>query len=170
MFKKKKPRTVQRSTCPFFYQVFPLWPLINMKFENFADLGVSCPMLNPFIIREKSIYTIHLYSMWRIGQMSDCERIAKVAHDKWTNMSDSLRSLRTNERISESLGFFLANCSFLFRSQKINNLLKKIRKNRFLHFFWSFFLKKQKIRSFLLSEVSESLRSLRTNEQPWAIC
>ena len=43
--------------------------------------------------------------MWAIfsgcsGQMSDCEQIAQVAHDKWANVSNLLRSLRTNERIT----------------------------------------------------------------------
>ena len=38
----------------------------------------------------------------------------------------------------------------------------------FLQFFLKIF-KKQKICSFLLSEVSESVRSLRTNERLWAI-
>ena len=32
-----------------------------------------------------------------------CERIAQVAHQKGTTMSDSLRSLTKNERMSESL-------------------------------------------------------------------
>ena len=37
---------------------------------------------------------------------SNCERIAQVAHDKRATMSDSLRSLMIKERISEWLGFF----------------------------------------------------------------
>ena len=80
-------------------------------------------------------------------------------------MSDSLRSLRTNERIAR---FFEQIVHFLIHSQKMSDSLKKIRKNRIFLRFYSFlsFLKKQKIRSFLLSEVSELLRSLRTNERP----
>ena len=30
--------------------------------------------------------------------MSDCERFAQIAQDKWATMSESLRSLRGNER------------------------------------------------------------------------
>ena len=115
--------------------------------------------------------------MWAIhsgrsGQMSNCEWIAQIAHDKWANVSNLLRPLRTNEQMSESLGF-LTNCSFFsFAYKKWVIRSKKFGKNLFLVFFYSFFgsfCLKQKIRSFLLSEVSELLRSLRTNEQPWAI-
>ena len=35
--------------------------------------------------------------------MSDRERIAQVAQDKWATLSDSLRSLRGNEQMSDSL-------------------------------------------------------------------
>ena len=117
--------------------------------------------------------------MWAIhsgssGQMSNCEQIAQFAHDKWVNVSDLLRLLMTNERMSKSLGFFIANSSFSLLLTKFEqftqNFLNKI---KFLYIFYSClksFLKKQKIRSFLLSEVSKLLRSLRTNDQPWAIC
>ena len=37
--------------------------------------------------------------------MSDCERIAQVAHVKNVTVSDSLRLLMINERMSESLVF-----------------------------------------------------------------
>ena len=40
-----------------------------------------------------------------------CERIAQVAHQKWVTMSKSLRSLTKNERMSESLIFFLQKTS-----------------------------------------------------------
>ena len=36
-------------------------------------------------------------------QKSDYERIAQVAHDKWTTVSDSLRSLMINEQMSDLL-------------------------------------------------------------------
>ena len=32
------------------------------------------------------------------NQMSDCERFAQIAQDKWATVSESLRSLKTNER------------------------------------------------------------------------
>ena len=35
----------------------------------------------------------------RTRQMSDCERIAQVAPDKWATVSESLRSLMTNEQL-----------------------------------------------------------------------
>ena len=35
----------------------------------------------------------------RSGQMSKCEQFAQVAQDKWVNVSNSLRSLRTNEQL-----------------------------------------------------------------------
>ena len=55
------------------------------------------------------------------GQMSECERFAQVAQDKWANVSDSLRSLGTKERMSESLGFFEQIAHFLFLSQKMSD-------------------------------------------------
>ena len=119
--------------------------------------------------------------------MSKCERFAQVtqdkwatvrellrslmtnvAHDKWVNVSDSLRSLRTNEWIDR---FFEQIDHFYLSLTKNKRLAQK--KNFFNHIFCTFFtvfFKKQKICSFLLSEVSESLRLLRTNERPQAIC
>ena len=35
---------------------------------------------------------------FRSNQMSDCERFAQIAQDKWATVSESLRSLKTNER------------------------------------------------------------------------
>ena len=37
--------------------------------------------------------------------MSDHERFAQVAHQKWATMSESLRSLTKNDRMSKSLVF-----------------------------------------------------------------
>ena len=48
-------------------------------------------------------------------EMSDREQIAQVAQDKWATMSDSLRSLRGNERMSDSLKkFWLKKSKILF--------------------------------------------------------
>ena len=93
--------------------------------------------------------------------MSDCERITQVAHDKWANVSDSLRSLRTNEQIAH----------FSLSLTKNERFAKKIRKKSyflyvFYRFFWSF-LKNQTICSFFLSKVSNSLRLLRRNKRLW---
>ena len=42
----------------------------------------------------------------RSYQKSDLERMAQVAHDKWATVSDTLRSLMINERMSDSLKNF----------------------------------------------------------------
>ena len=99
--------------------------------------------------------------------MSNCEGIAQVGHDKWAKVSDLLRSLRTNERMSVSLVFFERIAHFLVRSQKMSDSLKQI----FVCFYQFFlkFLKKKKNCLFFLSEVSELLRPIRTIERLWAI-
>ena len=125
--------------------------------------------------------------MWAIrsgcsGQMSNCERIAQVAHDKWANVSHSLRSLRTNEWMSKSLVFFAQIAHFLFRSPKRSDSLKNRILCTFLHFFLIF--KKSKRFALLIPSeqgewiaqvaqdkwvtVSKSLRSLRRNKRLFA--
>ena len=47
----------------------------------------------------------------RSEEMSDCEQIAQVAQDKLGTVSDLLRSLRGNERMSDSLKKMLAKKS-----------------------------------------------------------
>ena len=95
----------------------------------------------------------------------------------------TLLRVRTNERmwairsgqLSEwaNCSVFWANPLFFSFAHKEWAICSKFEKIVFfVHFvqlFWSF-LKNQKIRSFLVSEVSEWLWSLRTNERPWAIC
>ena len=69
--------------------------------------------------------------------------------------------------------FFWVNRSFALSLTKTSNSHKKKRKNRIFVCFYSFLkkiFKKQKILSFLLSQVSESLRLVRTNKRLWAIC
>ena len=53
--------------------------------------------------------------------MSDHEPFAQVAHQKWVNMSKSLRSLTLNERMSESLVFLSKSliCSCFCKKQAI---------------------------------------------------
>ena len=116
--------------------------------------------------------------------MSKCEQFTQVAQVNWAPVSKLLKSLMTNEQLwvistghsgqmSELLGFFEQVTHFLFHSGKMSDSIKKIKNIvffvHFLQLFWNF-LKKKKIRSFLLSKVRELLRSLRTNEWPWAIC
>ena len=82
--------------------------------------------------------------------MSDCEQIAPVAHIKRATMSDSLRSLMINEQMSDSLNFFG---------------LKSFFKVGFIYVFLFKKMSASLIPSFLVSDVSESLRSLTKNEQ-----
>ena len=101
-----------------------------------------------------SLTALSLIRSNRSGQMSKCERFAQVAQDK-----------RANERIA---WFFWANRSFSLSLTKNERLAKKNGKNlifcKFFTVLLKVFKKKQKLRSFLLSEVNESLRSLKRNE------
>ena len=76
--------------------------------KGWAGLGIFCSiahsLIRAFAHLLKSLRTNK--QMWAIcsgcsGQMSDWEHIAQVAHDKWANLSNSLRSIRTNEQMSE---------------------------------------------------------------------
>ena len=58
--------------------------------------------------------------MWAIGsgcsgQMSDCERIAQVTHDKWTTVSELLRSLFCSQKMSDLLKFYWLKSYFVVR-------------------------------------------------------
>ena len=102
------------------------------------------------------------------NQMKDCEPIAQVDQNKWATVSDSLRSLMMNERMSD----LLKNC-----------WLKKSKILLFSMFYIGFFyLKNEQFAHSLffwwamwaghspkMSKVSESLRSLTKNERLWAI-
>ena len=136
-----------------------------MKICSFAHRSFTHSL--KLLSTNEQMWAIH---SGRSGQLSACEQIAQVAHDKWANMSDFHRSLRTNERIAR---LFWASHSFSLSLRKNEWFNKKIKNIvffvHFLQLFWNF-LKKKKIRSFLLSKVRELLRSLRTNEWPWAIC
>ena len=125
--------------------------------------------------------------MWAIcsgrsEQMSDYEWIAQVAHDKLANLSDLLRSLRTNEQTSKLLRFLSKLLIFLFSLHKISNSIKNSKNHMFCTILQFFEVeKKKKICSFFLSSeqiaqvaqdkcatVSDSLTSLRRNEWLWA--
>ena len=92
------------------------------------------------------------------GQMSDCERIAPVAHDKWATVSELLvffsKALissfaKKNEQFAQ---FFLTKIVFV--RTFFCTFFESLRKTeRFAHSL------------FLMSEVSELLRSLTKNEQ-----
>ena len=54
----------------------------------------------------------------RSRKLSDREQIAQVAHDKWMTLSDSLRSLMINERMSDLLNnCWLKTSKILFFSK-----------------------------------------------------
>ena len=81
------------------------------------------------------------------------EQIAQVAQDKWATVRDSLRSIIINEQMSDALKKFWLNKSKIlffsmlcigFLNNKMSDLL---------------------IPSFMVSDVSESLRSLTINER-----
>ena len=139
---------------------------------------------------------------------------AKIAQDKWANVSDLLRSLRTNERLwgncldrswqmslmtnewmwairsghsgqmSELIGFLSKSITFIFRSQKISDWLKKFfKKIVFFYVFYSILKKAKDLlipseRSERIAQVAQDkwatasnlLRSLRRNERSWANC
>ena len=88
--------------------------------------------------------------------MSDCERIAQVAHDKWGTVSDLLRSLMINEPMSESL-VLCANCSFALLLTKNEQFTKKLTKIEFFGtFFCKFFFKNERFsHSFFFNEQCE---------------
>ena len=76
----------------------------------------------------------------RSDQMSDCERFAQiaqdkwatvskfaqVAHDKWVTLSDLLRLLMINKRMIESLVFLSKSLIHFIAQKKTSNLLKKL--------------------------------------------
>ena len=128
----------------------------------------------------------------RSGQISECERFAQVAQDKWATVSESLRSLMTNEgmwairsgcsgQMSELLGFLSKSLMFSFAHKKWTIRSKKFEKIVFWYvftFFGSFFLKMlipserseriAQVAQDKWATVSDLLRSLRRNELSWA--
>ena len=92
----------------------------------------SFSLISSFLVSDVSESLISLKSNER------CERIAQVAHQKWATMSDSLRSLRGNERswanrsgrspkMSEwvNRSFFWANRSFAYFWAKNERFARK---------------------------------------------
>ena len=62
-----------------------------------------------------SLIRSSLIRSFRSNQMSDFERFAQIAQDKWATVSESLRSLRGNERMSDLLKkFWLKKSKILF--------------------------------------------------------
>ena len=78
----------------------------------------------------------------RSGQMNKCERFAQVAQDKWATVSESFRSLMTNEQMwvirsvrSGQMSEW-ANCSVFWANPSFSLLLTK--NEQFVQFFFFF--------------------------------
>ena len=71
----------------------------------------------------------------RSPKMSDHERFAQVAQRKWAIVSESLRSLTKNERMSELLIFFSKSliCSFLDKKRALRAEIKWANSQPCLH-------------------------------------
>ena len=76
--------------------------------------------------------------------MSDCERIAQIAQDKWATVSESLRSLKTNERPwairsgrSEEMSDVSKSLISLTKNERMSDSLKKIwlKKSKILFYY-----------------------------------
>ena len=94
--------------------------------------------------------------------MSDRERIAQVTQRKWATMSESLRSLKTNEQLWAIRGNERMSDSLQ------NYGLKNLKSCFLVCFTYGFFILKMSdllIPSFLVSDVSELLRPLNKNER-----
>ena len=120
------------------------------------------------------------------NQMSDREQIAQVAQRKWATLSESLRSLKTNERPwairsgrseemskwairSEHFGKKNLKSSFLVLYVLYTIFLFKKWANRSFPLFWWAMWVNRSGRSPKMSDVSKSLRSLTKNEWLWVI-
>ena len=93
--------------------------------------------------------------------MSDHERFTQVAHQKWATMSKLIGWLIKNERMSDSLR------SLMINEQKSDSLKKNLAKIVFSSTFFVYIKKTSDslIPSFLMSDVSKSLRTLTKNER-----
>ena len=116
--------------------------------------------------------------------MSDCERFAQIASHKWATVSKSLRSLMiksSHEQFAQGALSLTENEQF---AQKCFNKIVFLC-TCFKSFFKVFFKNKQFTHSLFFKDlcervaqvahdkrgtVSESLRLLTKNEQPWDIC
>ena len=123
--------------------------------------------------------------------MSNCERFAQTAQDKWGTVSELLRSLKTNERqwvncsdcssqMSDREQFAqVAHDKWATVSDLFINFWQKKSKILFFSMFYIelFVLKKERFAHSLIfgerceqkwATMSNSLRSLTKNERPWA--
>ena len=71
--------------------------------NNFKIAGLGILSFAPLLILLKSNERPWANHSGRSEEMSDREQIAQVAQDKWATMSNSLRSLRENERFAQKM-------------------------------------------------------------------
>ena len=86
------------NQCHLFKLKWPTNFNNNNLCQLFLILRTSCfPGLGIPSFAHRS-FAHSLICSFRSNQMSDCERFAHIAQDKWATVSESLRSLRGNEQ------------------------------------------------------------------------
>ena len=95
----------------------------SLIFALFLFLGEWCEWIAHFA---QIKWTIWANISGRSPKMSDQERFAQVSQRKWAIVSESLRSLTKNERMSESLIFLSESLirSFLDKKRAIRSEIK----------------------------------------------
>ena len=91
-----------------FYLRFFFYFRKNEQIAHFLFFGERCEWIAHFAQIKWAMWANRSF---RSPKMSDHERFAQVAQRKWAIVSESLRSLTKNERMSESLIFWV-NRSF----------------------------------------------------------
>ena len=92
-------RNVYRKCWPFLWVFF-----LRNVYKKLATFLSIFPQecLHKVLSRAENL----LIRSFCSNQLSDCERLAQIAQDKWATVSDSLRSLRGNEQMSDLLQKF----------------------------------------------------------------
>ena len=135
----------------------PFWPFLAVN--NFFLCFLQKLKAGTLLIRS-----------FRSNQMSNHERIAQVAQDKWATVSNSLRSLRGNEQMSDSLKkIWLTKSNILFFSMLYIQLFYLKMSELLISSFWWPMGVNRSGRSPKMSNVSKLLWLLTKNEGPWAI-
>ena len=94
-------RSFARSSFAHFAQIKSA---TNLAFSLFYVRKKKKKLANrSFLLTSSFLMSDVSESLISLKSNEQCERIAQVAHQKGTTMSDSLRSLTKNERMSESL-------------------------------------------------------------------
>ena len=123
---------MQTETCCLKEQCYEIIKSVNVLLQcSWIRAGNS-------LILSSLIAHLLIHS-FRSNQMSDCERFAQIAQDKWATVSKLIRSLKTNE-------WPWANCSGRSRQMSDNEQIAQVTHDK-----WA--------------TVSDSLRSLMINEQ-----